>query len=242
MLPTDTLFAKPASRLVCSLIAGAGAAFVLGTFIALFVMFNNSAIEKQAADSAKPVVFRVYAAIFLLVTLGFHLYASLTFRYSESKKVFDLSAPRPVICAVFAGLMLIANVIPSSTEAKDDTKFEFADNPFIRESKLGWPGTFVTFRDEHGKKSTHFMLSLLLVNVAIVGLFAANAATYDPASRTMPSQEELDAQEAERRAKRKKDKRDDAPKDGWVPPQMAGGGDAPPPESKAKEPPKELEL
>jgi hypothetical protein len=238
MLPTDTLFAKPVSRLVCALVAGAGAAFVLGSFIAFFVMFNNTAIQGQAAPSAKPVIFRVYAAIFLLVTLGFHLYASLTFRYSESKKVFDLSAPRPVACAVIVGLLLIANVIPTGTEMRDDSKFEHADNPFIRETKFGWPGYFVSFYDEHGKKETRTSMSLLIVNGLILLLGLANVATYDPASRTMPTPEE----EKEEAEKKKKSKKSAPPEDyNWVPPQMAGGGE-PPRAPKANEPPKELEL
>jgi hypothetical protein len=223
MAATDTLFAKPISRIICAGAVGFAASFVLGSFISFFVFFNASAIEGQAASSARPVVFRIFAAIFLLVGLAFHLYASLTFRYSESKKVFDLGAPRPVICAAIVGLMLIANAIPSSTEVRDDSKFVHADNPYIRESKFGWPGYFVSFYDEHGKKETRMAMSLLIVNGLILLLSLANVAVFDPTSRTLPEKDEDDKKDDK---KKKKDTKDKPPEDDdWVPPQMAPKAD-----------------
>jgi len=210
-------------RFVASIALGFVVSFVIGSFLSFFIFFTAQAVEGQSHDNAKTTVFRVYAAVFLFAAFGIHLFGLQKFRNWRRKPPIEVAKPRPAFCAGLAVLFLVLSLFPSTTETKSDS-FEYADNPYVRESAYGWPAYFVVLRDEHGKKETIWSRSFLFVNALILVLGMANILAFDKGSL---SEEEI-AQK-----KKEDEKPDDSDED--------DKGDGPDDPEDPKDPPPPVE-
>lgn len=230
---SEILFCTAIRRLLASAILGFVTSFVIGSFLSFFIFFTAQAVEGQSNDAAKSIIFRVYAAIFMLAAFSVHLFGSLKFRSWERKPPVDSAKPRPAICAAIAAIFLVLTLIPSTTETRSES-FEYADNPIVRESAYGWPATFVIRRDIHGKKESEWSRAFLFVNALVLVLGLANVLAFDPGSRT---EEEL--------AQKKDDdkpKDDDDDSDGPPPPPLDDAPDLRKALSKESSKPQTLSL
>lgn len=196
---SELLFCTPIRRFVSSVVLGLVVSFVIGSFLSFFILFAAKTVEGQSHENAASTVFRVYVAVFLLAAFGIHLFGLQKYRNWRRKPPIEVIKPRPAFCAGLAVVFMILSLFPSTTETKSDS-FEYADNPYVRESYYGWPAFFVVRRDEHGKKETIWSRSFLLVNALILVLGMANVLAFDKSSL---SEEEI--------AKQKKD--DEKPDD-----------------------------
>lgn len=216
---SELLFCNAIRRLLASALLGFVTSFVIGSFLSFFIFFTAQAVEGQSNEAAKSIVFRTYAAVFLLSAFAVHLYGSLKFRSWERKPPIDSAKPRPVICGVLAAVILILSMIPSTTETRSDS-FEYAANPVVRESAYGWPAYFLIRRDVHGKKESEWSRAFMLINALILVLGMANVLAFHPGALT----------EDEITAKKKDDdkpKDDDDDPDAPPPPPPPDGDDAP---------------
>lgn len=178
---SELLFCTAMRRFVASVALGFIVSFVIGSFLSFFIFFSAQAVEGQSHDAAKTSVFRVYVTVFLLAASGIHLFGLQKFRNWRRKPPIEVVKPRPAFCAGLAAMFVVLSLFPTTTE-KTNESFEFAGNPYERESSYGWPAPFVTVQDYHGKKTTVWYRPFLLVNALILVLGMANILAFDNGS------------------------------------------------------------